>query len=605
MNPLLRLLRYAGPSRARVLAALPAMASYALASGGLTWLIQPIFDQVLPQGNQVGLICGAIVGLYVVKGVSSYFSVYLMADAGQRLVRDLRTDLFAHILGQSTAFFGGHATGRLLSRITNDVGRVQQVVSETCGDLLRESLLLVTYAALLLYLDARLALVCITGAPLVVYPLVRLGQRLRRTTRRSQEQLEHLSHLTVEAFTGHRIVQAFQAEALEHRKFHGASERLYRTNMKVTSTLSVLPPLMELVGGLGIAGVLWYGSREIAAAELSPGEFTTFMAALLLMYGPVKKLSRVNANIQQAIAAAERIFETLDTHTETADRPGARVLPPLGSAIEFRDVTFQYHDDTEPILRGVSFTVRAGQVAAVVGLSGAGKTTLVNLVPRFHDVTGGAILIDGVDVRDVTLRSLRETIGMVTQDTVLFDASVAANIAYAAPSASRDSIEAVARAAHAHEFIVELPDGYDTPIGERGQRLSGGQRQRLTIARALLKNSPILILDEATSALDAESEWLVQDALGKLLFNRTAFVIAHRLSTIRRADAIIVLEGGRVVEIGRHDELLARPDSAYSKLYATQVFGRGDDGVRTSQAEGPEAAGAVVVRATARRNGRH
>ena len=573
------------PYRARVLAALPAMALYALASGGLTWLIKPIFDEVLPQGNQVGLVCGAIVGLYVVKGISSYFSVYLMADAGQRLVRDLRTDLFAHILGQSTAFFGGHATGRLLSRITNDVGRVQQVVSETCGDLLRESLLLITYAGLLLYLDVRLALVCITGAPLVVYPLVRLGQRLRRTTRRSQEQLEHLSHLTVEAFTGHRIVQAFQAEAFEHRKFQGASERLYRTNMKVTSTLSVLPPLMELVGGFGIAGVLLYGVREIAVAELSPGEFTSFMAALLLMYGPVKKLSRVNANIQQALAAAERIFETLDTHTETADRPGARALPPLGSAIEFRDVTFQYHDDTEPVLRGVSFTVRAGQVAAVVGLSGAGKTTLVNLVPRFHDVTGGAILIDGVDVRDVTLRSLRETIGMVTQDTVLFDASVADNIAYAAPDASRDSIEAVARAAHAHEFIVDLPDGYDTPIGERGQRLSGGQRQRLTIARALLKNSPILILDEATSALDAESELLVQDALGRLLFNRTAFVIAHRLSTIRRADAIIVLEGGRVVEIGRHAELLARPDSTYSKLYATQVFGGGEAGESTPQVE--------------------
>ena len=561
------------------------MALYALASGGLAWLIQPIFDEVLPQGAQVGLICGAIVGLYVVKGVSAYFSVYLMASAGQLLVRDLRTELFAHILGQSTAFFGGRATGRLLSRITNDVGRVQQVVSVTCGDLLRESLLLVTYAGLLLYLDVRLALVCITGAPVVVYPLVRLGQRVRRTTRRSQEQLEHLSHLTVEAITGHRIVQAFQAEAFEHRRFHRASERLYRTNMKVTSTLSALPPLMELLGGLGIAGVLWYGSREIAAADLSPGEFVSFMAALLLMYGPVKKLSRVNANIQQALAAAERIFETLDTHTETADRAGAGVLAPLASTIEFRDVTFQYHDDTEPVLRGVSFTVQAGQVVAVVGLSGAGKTTLVNLVPRFHDVTEGAILIDGVDLRDVSLRSLRGTIGMVTQDTILFDASIADNISYADQTASRDSIEAAARAAHAHEFIIELPQGYNTAIGERGQRLSGGQRQRLTIARALLKNPPILILDEATSALDAESELLVQDALRKLLLNRTAFVIAHRLSTIRRADAIIVLDGGRVVEIGRHSELLARPDSTYARLYASQALEIGEDGESTPEPE--------------------
>ena len=605
MDLLLRLLRYAVPHRARVLAALPAMGMYALASGGLAFLIQPIFDELLPQGDRVclicgasvglyvtkglvvGVICGAIVGLYVTKGLGSYFSVYLMADAGQRVVHDLRTELFAHILGQSTAFFGGHATGRLLSRITNDVSRVQQVVSETCGDLLRESLALIAFAMLLFYHDARLALVCMTGAPLVVYPLVRLGQRVRRTTRRSQEQQEHLSHLSVEAFTGHRIVQAFQGEAFEHRKYQRASERLYRTNMKVTSTLSALPPLMEVLGGFGIAGMLWYGSREIAASDMTPGQFTSFMAALLLMYGPVKKLSRVNANIQQAIAAAERIFETLDTHTETGDRAGARPLRPLVTGVEFRDVTFQYHDDTEPVLRGVSFGVRAGQVVAVVGLSGAGKTTLVNLVPRFHDVTGGAILVDGVDVRDVTVRSLREAIGMVTQDTILFDASIVDNIAYAAPGASRESIEAVARAAHAHEFIVELPNGYETWIGERGQRLSGGQRQRLTIARALLKNPPILILDEATSALDAESELLVQDALAKLLLNRTAFVIAHRLSTIRRADAIVVLEGGRVVEVGRHAELLARPESTYAKLYATQVFDSVPERVRARQVEEP------------------
>ena len=588
------------PHRARVLAALPAMVLYALASGGLAYLIQPILDEVLPQGDRVGLICGAIVGLFLAKGVGSYFSVYLMADASQRLVRDLRTELFAHILGQSTAFFGGRATGRLLSRLTNDVSRVQQVVSETCGDLLRESFALIAFAALLLYRDVGLALVCMTGVPLVVYPLVRLGQRVRRTTRRSQEQLEHLSHLTVEAFTGHRIVQAFQAEAFERRKFHRASERLYRTNMKVTSTMSVLPPLMEVLGGLGIAGVLWYGSREIAAADLSAGEFVSFLMALLLMYGPVKKLSRVNANIQQALAAAERIFETLDTHTETADRQGARVLAPLGTGIEFRDVTFQYHDDAEPVLRGISFTVQAGQVAAVVGLSGAGKTTLVNLVPRFHDLTGGAILIDGVDLRDVTLRSLRGTIGMVTQDTILFDASIADNIAYADQAASRESIEAVARAAHAHEFIVELPQGYDTPIGERGQRLSGGQRQRLTIARALLKNSPILILDEATSALDAESELLVQDALRKLLLNRTAFVIAHRLSTIHRADVIIVLDGGRVVEVGRHAELLARPGSTYARLYASQAFESETDREATPEAEGDDLPGAPIAAAKSR-----
>lgn len=548
------------------------MVCYAAAAAGLLALLEFIFDEVLPKGERVGLICGAVMALYVIKGAGAYLSSYLMADAGQRVVHDVRTELFGHILGQSTVFFGQRATGRLLSRITNDINRVQQVVSETFGDLLRESLALTFFATILVYQDARLALVCITGAPLVVYPLVRLGQRVRRTTRRSQEELEHLSHLTVEAFTGHRIVQAFQAETFERHKFEQASHRLYRTNMKVTSTVSALPPLMELVGGLSVVAVLVYGSREIAEAEMTVGQFVTFMAALLAMYGPVKKLSRVNANIQGAIAAAERIFETLDTHTETEDRAGAKELAVADSAIEFRDVEFQYHDDTDTVLRGVSFTVQTGQIVAVVGLSGAGKTTLVNLVPRFHDVTGGAILIGGVDVRDVTLTSLRRGIGMVTQDTILFDASITDNIAYASPDATRAEIESVARAAHAHEFIVDLPNGYDTTIGERGQRLSGGQRQRLTIARALLKNPPILILDEATSALDAESELLVQDALEKLLLNRTAFVIAHRLSTIRRADAIIVLQGGRVVESGRHAELLARQGSVYAKLYATQVF---------------------------------
>ena len=574
MNPLLRLLRFVLPHKLRVIAALPAMVLYALASGGLALIIEPIFDGVLPRGSQVALVCGALVALYLMKGAGAYLSVYLMADAGQRLVHDLRTELFQHMLGQSRIFFGGRTTGRLLSRITSDVSRVQQVVSETCGDLIRESLALCVFAGVLFHQDARLALVCMTGAPLVVYPLVRLGQRVRRTTRRGQEEVEHLSHLAVEALTGHRIVQAFQAERFEQQKFERASRRLYRTVMKVTSALSILPSVIELVGGIFIAGVLWYGSREIAAGDLTAGEFTSFMTALLLMYGPVRKLSRVNANIQQAIAAAERIFEILDTRTETGDRPGAVALPPFASDIEFRDVTFRYPDEHEAVLRGVSFRVRAGEVVAVVGLSGAGKSTLVNLVPRFHDVTGGAILIDGVDVRDVTLQSLRGAIGIVTQETFLFDASVADNIAYAAPGTSRESIVAVARAAHAHEFIVDLPRGYDTVIGERGQRLSGGQRQRLTIARALLRNPPILVLDEATSALDAESELLVQDALARLLLNRTAFVIAHRLSTIRRADAIIVLEGGRVTESGRHEELSMRPDSSYAKLYATQVFGQ-------------------------------
>src|SRR5205814_1731612 len=325
------------------------------------------------------------------------------------------------------------------------------------------------------------------------------------------------------------------------------------------AALSSLPPLMEVLGGLGMAGALWYGSREIADGNLTIGELTSFIATLFLMYGPAKKLSRVNANLQQATAASERIFEVLDTHTEVLEKPDARRLAPFREAIEFRDVVFSY-EPSGGILRGVSFGVRAGQMIAVVGRSGAGKTTLVNLLPRFYDVSSGCILIDGVDIRDVTLRSLREQIGIVTQDTVLFDDSVASNIAYGSPHATAREIEAAARAANAHEFISAMPDGYETIIGERGQRLSGGQRQRLAIARALLKNAPILVLDEATSALDTESEQLVQAALANLMMNRTSFVIAHRLSTIRRADAIVVLDHGRIVEVGKHDDLVARPD---------------------------------------------
>jgi subfamily B ATP-binding cassette protein MsbA len=488
-------------------------------------------------------------------------------------VRDLRNRLFRHILDQSAAFFARRTSGQLVSRITNDVNQVQSVVSDTVADLIQESLALVFFAAQMIYLDAPLALVFFTAAPLVVYPLVQLGRRVRRMSRRGQEELEHVTHIATESLAGHRIVKAFGAEAREGERFSRATDLLYRTNMKITSALSALPPMMELIGGGAAVAAIWYGSQRIHQGVITQGDFSAFLISAFLMYTPIKKLSRVNASLQQAIAAAARIFEMLDTHSEVRDKPGAPALPPVRKGVEFRNIGFAYDDEPGRfVLRNVSFSVPAGRVAAIVGLSGAGKTTLVNLIPRFYDATEGAVLIDGTDVRDVALASLRAQVALVTQETVLFDDTIAANIAYGVPSASRERIAAAAKAAHADEFIRHLPEGYDARIGERGQRLSGGQRQRLAMARAILKDSPLLVLDEATSALDAESEQLVQDALANLMQNRTTFVIAHRLSTVRRADVIVALDKGRVAEIGTHEELVNRPDGVYAKLHALQTF---------------------------------
>ena len=575
MTPVRRLWQYAWPYRSRLLAALLAMGVFGAASAGLAYLIKPIFDEVLPNREQLGFVVGTMIGCYLLKGASSYLSTYLMTGVGQRVVRNVRNQLFGHIVNQSAGFFSSRMTGRLVSRITSDVNQIQLAVSVTVGDLLRESLALVGYGALLFYIDSGLALVCLTGAPVVIYPLIRLGQRVRRTTRRSQEELEHLHHISTEAFSGHRIVKAFSAESREIGRFKVASENLFRTNMKVMGSIAALPPLMELLGGVCVAGALWYGSREIVALRLTSGEFASFIAALFMMYGPVKKLSRVTAGLQQASVSAERIFEILDVHTEVVDRPAAKSLAELQHSITFKDVGFSYEGSgSKSVLQNINLTVQPGQMIAFVGLSGSGKTTLVNLIARFYDVTEGAILLDGVDIRDGTMRSLRGQIAMVTQDTILFDGTIAQNIAYGSRDAPQDAIEEASRIAHAHEFICELSNGYETQVGEGAQRLSGGQRQRLAIARALLTNAPILILDEATSALDSESEDLVQKAFTRLLSNRTSFVIAHRLSTIRRADVIVVLDAGQVVEMGRHDDLLQCAGGVYRKLYDMQIFDR-------------------------------
>ena len=546
------------------------MAGFGITSAGLAYLIKPIFDDVLIQNINLGRVAGLIVALYLAKGLCSYFATYSMSWVGQRTIMDLRNRLYERVIQQSVSFFKKKETGTLISHITNDVEKIQLAVSGAVGDLLMQTFALIGYGALLLYYDWRLALFCFVIAPLAIYPLVSLGKKLRRRTDTGLERWRDITNILHETISGARIVKAFRMEAFESKRFVGATDELFRTNMRITRVISIMPPIMELVGGVGLAAAIWYGSGRIVSGAMTTGEFTSFMAALFMMYMPIKKLARVNATLQQALSAAARIFGVLDTPYEIQEAPDAIDLAPLKCEMEFRGLEFVYPDSGVPALRGVNLKVAAGQVIALVGTSGAGKTTLATLVPRFYDPTAGAILFDGVDIKTATLSSLRGQIGLVTQETILFNDTVRNNIGYGLEAVSDGDLIRAAEAACALEFIEALPESFDTVIGEGGQRLSGGQRQRLAIARAILKNPPILVLDEATSSLDAESESLVQRALENLMVNRTTLVIAHRLSTIRRADQIVVIDDGTVQEVGTHDELIQRPRGRYRRLYELQ-----------------------------------
>jgi subfamily B ATP-binding cassette protein MsbA len=565
-----RLFTFTRPYRGLLFVSWLATAGYAAAGAGLAHMVEPIFDKVLIHSVQVMSVAATIVALYALKGLCSFLSTTMVAAAGQRAVTDLRNRLYEHVLNQSFTFLGRNSTGSLMSHITTDVEKIQHAVSEMAGDLLKEGLMVLGLVVVLFLKDWRLALLSVVGMPLAFYPLVRLGRRIRAGSETSLRRWRDISEILQETISGFRVVKAFGMEGFEIARFRRAAWRLFTVNMRITRTTAVLPPLMEFVGGLALIGALFYGSHAIRSGRLTTGEFTSFLAALFAMYTPVKRLSRVNASVQGALAAASRIFDVLDTHLEIREAGAAATLPRLRREIEYRDVGFRYADGEGAVLRRVNFLARAGEVVAIVGTSGAGKTTLMNLLPRFYDVSEGAILIDGTDIRQATLKSLRDQIGLVTQETVLFNDTVGANIAYGLDAVDEARIESAARAARAHDFILDLPRRYDTVIGERGSRLSGGQRQRIAIARAILKDPPILILDEATSALDSESERLVQEALANLMKGRTTLVIAHRLATVRNADRIVVLEGGEVRETGTHDELLRRAGGLYSRLYELQ-----------------------------------
>ena len=540
------------------------------ATGLVAFLFKYVIDDIFIDRDvtMLRLIPIAVVIIYLIKSVCDYFSYFIMADVGQRIIMNIRDRLYAHIQTLSMPYFIRTPTGMLISRITNDVNMVQSSVTNAVTGFIRQFLTLFGLIFVVFYRNTELALISMIVFPIVIYPIHSFGQRLKRYSTKSMKVMGDVMSILDEAISGIRIVKAYNMEEYETRRFATENRRYYRNWMKRIAVRAVSGPLMELIAGIGSAFILWYGGMKVISGVMTPGEFGSFILALGMLYAPIRKLNSVNIEIQEGIAAAKRIFSILDTRPEIKEKPGAKELERVDGSFEYKDVWFSYGGD-EYALRGISLQADPGSCIALVGESGSGKTTIANLLPRLFESTSGQILAGGQDIRDVTVKSLRDNIAMVTQEMVLFNDTIRANIAYGSTDASLDEVMQAARLANAHDFIMDMPDTYETIIGESGVRLSGGQRQRICIARAIIKNAPILILDEATSSLDTESEREVQSAMDKLMKGRTTLIIAHRLSTIIGADRIIVLNKGQIVEQGAHEELLNR-DGYYTRLYNLQ-----------------------------------
>jgi subfamily B ATP-binding cassette protein MsbA len=601
MRQLIRLLRYALPYWWQILASVALMAAVGALDAFKYLLVRPIFDRVLVPAtgskeiqlftipgthhalylqqlvpsrlsNAWAAVAFALVASTVLKGICDYLGTYLVNHAGYGMITDLRDDLYNAFLRRSAAFFSKHTTGTLLSTIINDIERVQYAMSTVLAEFLQQFFTFVFVAVVVAVLGGTLSWMLLLFVPIIIYSSRKIGSRVRHTTRHGQDKLAEIQNILHETITGNRIVKAFNTETWEIMRFRGAAKRLFRANLKSVAAAAISSPLMDIVGVMGIALLLQVGRNRIAHDQMTPGVFLAFITAVFSLYNPVRKFALFNNNFQQALGASSEIFRFMDLEDDVREKPRARNLRKFAETVRFENVSFAYATDgheSREVLRNINLEVRRGEVLAIVGSSGAGKTTLVHLIPRFFDVSEGRLLIDGTDVRDVTLGSLRAQVGIVTQETVLFNDTVRNNIAYGQPHVPLKEVETAALAALAHDFILALPQGYDTVIGERGVRLSGGERQRLAIARAILKNAPILILDEATSALDSESEALVQSALHNLMSGRTVFVIAHRLSTVRRADRIAVIENGTIADMGAHEELMTRLGT-YRRLYELQ-----------------------------------